>query len=459
MPYRTAKDWSAMVSSDISPAMMTDMYEYTMLDAALKDGTAARQSVFEVFTRHLPSGRRYGVMAGLGRILAYLRNFRLNDSELAYLHDNHIVSPETVDYLSNFTFTGTIRAYREGEMFFADSPILQVEGSFGECVLLETLVLSILNYDCSVASAASRITSAAGGRPCADMGGRRISEYAAIAASRAAVVGGFASTANLAAAKLYGIPCIGTAAHAFTLVHDTECDAFTSQVSALGAKTTLLTDTYNIDDAIKTAVEVAGPGLGGIRIDSGDLASLAQRARHQLDALGATDTKITVTNDLDEYAIAALAAAPIDSYGVGTRLVTGSGHVTNNMVYKLVEREGTDGSMHPVAKKSFGKATDGWRKRAVRSYQYGLAQGEVVLAGDQKSLENCTLPAEYGDTRDLQITAVDHGLIDESLTTHEALFAAREYHLAALRELPVSALSLSDGEPAIPTQVITVGRG
>ncbi|WP_455120987.1 nicotinate phosphoribosyltransferase [Scardovia wiggsiae] len=448
-----------MVSSDISPAMMTDMYEYTMLDAALKDGTAARQSVFEVFTRHLPSGRRYGVMAGLGRILAYLRNFRLNDSELAYLHDNHIVSSETVDYLSSFTFTGTIRAYREGEMFFADSPILQVEGSFGECVLLETLVLSILNYDCSVASAASRITSAAGGRPCADMGGRRISEYAAIAASRAAVIGGFASTANLAAAKLYGIPCIGTAAHAFTLVHDTECDAFTSQVSALGAKTTLLTDTYNIDDAIKTAVEVAGPGLGGIRIDSGDLASLAQRARHQLDALGATDTKITVTNDLDEYAIAALAAAPIDSYGVGTRLVTGSGHVTNNMVYKLVEREGTDGSMHPVAKKSFGKATDGWRKRAVRSYQYGLAQGEVVLAGDQKSLENCALPAEYGDTRDLQITAVDHGSIDESLTTREALFAAREYHSAVLRELPVSALSLSDGEPAIPTQVITVGRG
>ena len=242
-------------------------------------------------------------------------------------------------------------------------------------------------------------------------------------------------------------------------MHDTECDAFTSQVSALGAKTTLLTDTYNIDDAIKTAVEVAGPGLGGIRIDSGDLASLAQRARHQLDALGAADTKITVTNDLDEYAIAALAAAPIDSYGVGTRLVTGSGHVTNNMVYKLVEREGADGSMHPVAKKSFGKATDGWRKRAVRSYQYGLAQGEVVLAGDQKSLENCALPAEYGDTRDLQITAVDHGSIDESLTTREALFAAREYHLAALRELPVSALSLSDGEPAIPTQVITVSRG
>ena len=310
-----------------------------------------------------------------------------------------------------------------------------------------------------MASAASRITSAAGGRPCADMGGRRISEYAAIAASRAAVVGGFASTANLAAAKLYGIPCIGTAAHAFTLVHDTERDAFTSQISALGAKTTLLTDTYNIDDAIKTAVEVAGPGLGGIRIDSGDLASLAQRARHQLDALGATDTKITVTNDLDEYAIAALAAAPIDSYGVGTRLVTGSGHVTNNMVYKLVEREGADGSMHPVAKKSFGKATDGWRKRAVRSYQYGLAQGEVVLAGDQKSLESCTLPAEYGDTRDLQITAVDHGSIDESLTTREALFAAREYHSAALRELPVSALSLSDGEPAIPTQVITVSRG
>ena len=444
------------MTNAVNPAMMTDMYEYTMLDAALKDGTAARRSVFEVFTRHLPSGRRYGVVAGLGRILEYLKDFRPSDDDLQYMADHHIVSQETINYLRNFTFHGSIKAYREGEMFFANSPVVQVEGTFGECVLLETLILSIMNYDSAVASAASRITSAAGSRPCADMGGRRISEYAAIAASRAAIVGGFASTANLAAAKKYGLPCIGTAAHAFTLVHDTERDAFESQVKALGVGTTLLTDTFNIDQAIKTAVDVAGPHLGGIRIDSGDLASLAQRARHQLDALGATGTTITVTNDLDEYSIAALAAAPIDSYGVGTRLVTGSGHVTNNMVYKLVEREGADGLMHPVAKKSFGKATDGWRKKALRSYQYGLAQGELVLAGSQEKLDSYQIPEEYGQTRALQITAVDHGNIDDSLTTSQALFAARDYHRQQLNDLLVSALSLSDGEPAIPTEIVTV---
>ncbi len=438
-------------------ALLTDMYEYTMVDAALRDGTAHRQCVFEVFTRHLPSGRRYGVVAGLGRILDYIKNFRPSDSDLAFLRDNHIVSQETIDWLENYRFSGTIRAYREGEMFFANSPVLQVEGTFAECTLLETVILSVLNYDCAIASAASRITSAAAGRPCADMGGRRAHEEAAIAASRSAVVGGFVSTANLAAAKKYGIPCIGTAAHAFTLVHDSERDAFESQIAALGVGTTLLTDTYNVEEAIRTAVEVAGPHLGGIRIDSGDLASMAQKARHQLDALGAVDTKITVTNDLDEYAIASLATAPVDSYGVGTRLVTGSGHPTTSMVYKLVEREGADGQMHPVAKKSFGKSTDGWRKRGLRVYEYGLAQGELVLAGTEDAISTWEdTQSEYGETKDLGILAIDHGVIDESLTTREALFAAREYHTAALHELPVNALSLSDGEQAIPTEVVTL---
>ncbi|OTA26597.1 nicotinate phosphoribosyltransferase [Alloscardovia macacae] len=438
-----------------TPAMLTDMYEYTMVDAALHDGTAHRACVFEVFTRHLPSGRRYGVVAGLGRILEYVRDFRPSAADLAFLRDNGIVSRETIAWLENFRFSGTIRAYREGEMFFANSPVLQVEGTFAECTLLETVILSVLNFDCAIASAASRITSAAGSRPCADMGGRRAHEEAAIAASRSAIVGGFMSTANLAAAQRYGIPCIGTAAHAFTLVHDSERDAFESQIHALGVGTTLLTDTYNVEEAIRTAVEVAGPQLGGIRIDSGDLASMAQKARHQLDALGATGTKITVTNDLDEYAIAALATAPVDSYGVGTRLVTGSGHPTTSMVYKLVEREGSDGQMHPVSKKSFGKSTDGWRKRGLRAYEYGLAQGELVLAGTAEAVAAWDDTA-YGETKDLSITAIDHGDIDESLTTRDALFAARDYHVQALQELPVNALSLSDGEPAIPTEVITL---
>lgn len=434
---------------DYSPAMMTDMYEYTMLDAALKDGTANRKCVFEIFTRHLPEGRRYGVVAGTGRILDALERFHLDDEDLRFLSDRKIVSAETIAWLERFHFSGSIKGYREGEMFFPNSPVLQVEGTFGECTLLETLLLSILNYDCAVASAASRMVTAAKDRPCMDMGGRRTNEWSAVAASRAAVVGGFQGTANLLAAQLYGLKAIGTAAHCFTLVHDSERDAFISQIDALGKNTTLLVDTYNIEEAVKTAVEVAGPELGGVRIDSGDLAALAQRVRNQLDALGATNTKITVTNDLDEYALAALQTAPVDSYGVGTRLVTGSGAPTCAMVYKLTERENADGVMQPVAKKSKDKATVPGRKLAFRSYEYNLADCEHVISGAEDQL--AAFRPEEG-WKDLLVDFVDHGQIDATWQGHDAIMAAHDYRAQALAELPITAQSLMRGEPVIPTE-------
>lgn len=434
---------------DYSPAMMTDMYEYTMLDAALKDGTANRKCVFEIFTRHLPEGRRYGVVAGTGRILDALERFHLDDEDLRFLSDRNIVSAETIAWLERFHFSGSIKGYREGEMFFPNSPVLQVEGTFGECTLLETLLLSILNYDCAVASAASRMVTAAKDRPCMDMGGRRTNEWSAVAASRAAVVGGFQGTANLLAAQLYGLKAIGTAAHCFTLVHDSERDAFISQINALGKNTTLLVDTYNIEEAVKTAVEVAGPELGGVRIDSGDLAALAQRVRNQLDALGATNTKITVTNDLDEYALAALQTAPVDSYGVGTRLVTGSGAPTCAMVYKLTERENADGVMQPVAKKSKDKATVPGRKLAFRSYEYNLADCEHVISGSEDQL--AAFRPEEG-WKDLLVDFVDHGQIDATWQGHDAIMAAHDYRAQALAELPITAQSLMRGEPVIPTE-------
>ncbi|WP_407452010.1 nicotinate phosphoribosyltransferase [Bifidobacterium pullorum] len=434
---------------DYSPAMMTDMYEYTMLDAALKDGTANRKCVFEIFTRHLPEGRRYGVVAGTGRILDALERFHLDDDDLRFLSDRNIVSAETIAWLERFHFSGSIKGYREGEMFFPNSPVLQVEGTFGECTLLETLLLSILNYDCAVASAASRMVTAAKDRPCMDMGGRRTNEWSAVAASRAAVVGGFQGTANLLAAQLYGLKAIGTAAHCFTLVHDSERDAFISQIDALGKNTTLLVDTYNIEEAVKTAVEVAGPELGGVRIDSGDLAALAQRVRNQLDALGATNTKITVTNDLDEYALAALQTAPVDSYGVGTRLVTGSGAPTCAMVYKLTERENADGVMQPVAKKSKDKATVPGRKLAFRSYEYNLADCEHVISGSEDQL--AAFRPEEG-WKDLLVDFVDHGQIDATWQGHDAIMAAHDYRAQALAELPITAQSLMRGEPVIPTE-------
>ena len=370
----------------------------------------------------------------------------MDDDDLRFLSDRKIVSAETIAWLERFHFSGSIKGYREGEMFFPNSPVLQVEGTFGECTLLETLLLSILNYDCAVASAASRMVTAAKDRPCMDMGGRRTNEWSAVAASRAAVVGGFQGTANLLAAQLYGLKAIGTAAHCFTLVHDSERDAFISQIDALGKNTTLLVDTYNIEEAVKTAVEVAGPELGGVRIDSGDLAALAQRVRNQLDALGATNTKITVTNDLDEYALAALQTAPVDSYGVGTRLVTGSGAPTCAMVYKLTERENADGVMQPVAKKSKDKATVPGRKLAFRSYEYNLADCEHVISGSEDQL--AAFRPEEG-WKDLLVDFVDHGQIDATWQGHDAIMAAHDYRAQALAELPITAQSLMRGEPVI----------
>ena len=321
-----------------STALLTDHYELTMLQAALRSGAAERRCVFEVFARRLPEGRRYGVVAGTGRLLEAIRDFRFGEEELAALREADVVDEQTLDFLAGYRFTGDVSGYAEGECFFPGSPLLVVEACFAEGVLLETLILSILNHDAAVAAAASRMVVRRGDRPCLEMGSRRTHEQAAVAAARAAYVAGFAATSNLEAGRRYGVPTAGTSAHAFTLLHDDERTAFEAQVASLGKDTTLLVDTYDVAAAVQTAVEVAGPELGAVRLDSGDLLTQAAEVRAQLDALGARDTRIVVTSDLDEYAIAALAAAPVDSYGVGTSLVTGSGAPTAGLVYKLVSR-------------------------------------------------------------------------------------------------------------------------
>lgn len=421
-----------------------------MLQAALADGTAHRRSVFEVFTRRLPSWRRYGVVAGTGRILEELSRFRFGDDELAYLSRAKVVDAATIEYLAAYRFTGTISGYREGEIYFPGSPVLTVSGTFADAVLLETLILSILNYDSAVAAAASRMTAAANGRPCLDMGARRAHEWAAVAAARAAVVAGFAGTSNLEAGRRYGIPVIGTAAHAFTLLHDSEADAFASQVASLGKNTTLLVDTYDVHAAVAEAVRIAGPELGAVRLDSGDLGALAAEVRAQLDDLGNTSTTITVTSDLDEYAIAALAAAPVDSYGVGTRLVTGSGAPTCGMVYKLVAREAASGELEPVAKASAAKATHGGRKAAARERDArGRATAEWVWAAESAS--STPPPGVTGTLRQLQVDLVIDGEVLPGFTGTEGLRRASDHHATALAELPRTALRLSSGEPAVPT--------
>ncbi|WP_327290959.1 nicotinate phosphoribosyltransferase [Streptomyces sp. NBC_01198] len=426
-----------------STALFTDRYELTMLQAALRSGAAGRRSVFEAFTRRLPEGRRYGVVAGTGRVLDAVENFRFDAPVLDFLRREHVVDEETLQWLSGYRFTGDIWGYPEGEVYFPGSPILRVEGSFAEAVVLETVILSILNHDSAIAAAASRMAVAAAGRPLVEMGARRTHELAAVAASRAAFVGGFRTSSNLAAGYRYGIPTVGTSAHAFTLVHDTERDAFTAQVESLGRGTTLLVDTYDVATAVRAAVDIAGPELGAVRIDSGDLLLLAHRVRQQLDDLGAKNTRIVVTSDLDEYAIASLAAAPVDSYGVGTSLVTGSGQPTCSMVYKLVARAGDDGELVPVAKKSLGgKTSIGGRKWAARRVdEDGVAVAEVVGSGP--------VPGDLAD-RQLLVPLVRGG----EVVGREPLDAARLRHIEARASLPVSATQLSRGEPVLPTEVL-----
>lgn len=433
-----------------SVALLTDRYELTMLQAALADGTAHRHCVFEVFTRRLPAGRRYGVLAGTGRVLEALPHFVFEDAELAYLEQNGIVDRRTLDYLANYRFSGTIQGYAEGEVFFPGSPVLQVEGTFAESVLLETLILSILNYDSAVASAASRMTSAAGGRPVLEMGSRRANEQASVAAARAAVIGGFAGTSNLEAGMRYGLDTIGTAAHSFTLLHDTERDAFASQVASLGPGTTLLVDTYDVKQGVATAVEVAGTGLGAVRLDSGDLSGLAQEVRRQLDELGARDTKIVVTSDLDEYAIASLASAPVDVYGVGTSVVTGSGAPTCGMVYKLVARADSSGVLQPVAKASANKASVGGRKAAARRYgRDGHAIEEIMVTGPDTAVAEWTPQSD--DLRPLLAPMVVDGAVDSRWVGPYGVSNAAINHGMVRAELPRSARRLSHGDPAIPT--------
>ncbi|MGH8967931.1 MAG: nicotinate phosphoribosyltransferase, partial [Actinomycetes bacterium] len=318
-------------------ALLTDKYELTMLAAALRDDTAHRRTTFEVFARRLPEGRRYGVVAGTGRFVEALTQFSFAPDELAALG---FLDSATLDFLAGYRFSGDVDGYAEGELYFPGSPVLSVHGTFAECVVLETLALSILNHDTAIASAAARMATAAYGRPMIEMGSRRTHEMAAVAAARAAYLAGFAGSSNLAAQQRYGVPALGTAAHAYTLLHTTEAGpdeqaAFRGQVAALGIDTTLLVDTYDITAGVANAIAAAGPQLGAVRIDSGDLGVLARQVRQQLDGLGATETQIVVSGDLDEFSIAALRAEPVDSYGVGTSVVTGSGAPTAGMVYKL----------------------------------------------------------------------------------------------------------------------------
>ena len=426
-------------------ALLTDRYELTMLQAALKSGKAHRKGVFEVFSRTLAGGRRYGVFAGTGRLLELIKQFRFSNDEINWLLGEKIIDDSTAKWLADYKFTGDIHGYAEGELYFPYSPVLIVEASFAEAVILETLILSVLNYDSAVASAAARMVTAAGSRPVSEMGSRRTGEYSAVAAARAAYIAGFSATSNLEAGRSFGIKTMGTASHAFTLLHDSETQAFSAQLEAFGENTTFLVDTYNIEAGIENAIKVAGTKLGGVRIDSGDLPIEVAKARALLDKLGALETKITVTNDLDEFAIASLAAAPVDAYGVGTSVVTGSGVPAAGFVYKMVAFQDEAGQWHEVSKQSAKKTNLGGKKQAFRSHENNVATAELISATNPK--------ISQGD-RTLLVDLIIDGQILPGLTGQAGVESARVHHAKVKAQLPATAHRLTKGEPAIPTKFV-----
>ena len=420
-----------------------------MVDAAIQSGTADRECMFEAFARRLPAGRRYGIVAGTGRLLELIKQFRFTTEELTWLEQNAVVRTSTLDFLADYSFSGSVWGYQEGEAYFPGSPLLLVESTFAEGVILETLILSVLNYDISVASAAARMVSVSLGRPIAEMGSRRTNEHSAVAAARAAFIAGFASTSNLEAGRKWGLPTMGTAAHSFILLHDSEEEAFRAQVDAFGAATTLLVDTYDVPAGIALAIKVAGPELGSIRIDSGDLPTVVAAARAQLDALGAVNTTITVTSDLDEFAIAALSASPVDAFGVGTSVVTGSGEPAAGLVYKLVAHKGHGDDWISVAKTSTAKLSIGGRKSALRRVDaVGIAQEEIVVLDHGPGAR---FDSRGGLERSLLVPLIEGGTIDERYLGPAGTLRARAHNAAVMQELPIEAFRLGRGEAVIPT--------
>lgn len=427
-------------------AFLTDKYEVTMLQAMLRAGRADHRAVFDLFARRLPKGRRYGVVGGVGRVVEAVKNFRFTDEQIAYLEADPIIDEATINYLRNYKFRGIIVGQPEGSLYFPNTPILTVIGTFADCVLLETLLLSIMNHDSAVMSAASRMVTAAEGMPMIEMGSRRTSETSAVAAARAAYIAGFNATSNLQAGQLYQIPTTGTSAHAYTLAYgpDGEEQSFYDQMVALGTDTTILVDTYNIPEGIRRAVHAANTlgvsGPGGIRIDSGDLHEETVNARALLDSLGAIDTKIVLSSDIDEYTISEMKerGTPVDAVGAGTRVVTGSGAPTAEMVYKLVQINDT-----PVSKRAEGKVSTGGIKVTYREFhEDGTMAGEFFKVG-------ATSAPFTSSQHPTQVLLVDG---QSGYFHQEDIEVSRARHKEQVAYLPESARLILAGDAAFTAQ-------
>ncbi|MFO0617700.1 MAG: nicotinate phosphoribosyltransferase [Polyangiaceae bacterium] len=346
----------------MSRALQTDLYQLTMAAGYFARGMQGRTATCEMFVRRLPTARRYLVVMGVERLVTYLEQLRFTDEDIAFLRDvpslRDAMTPAFEAYLRDFRFTGDVDAMPEGTVGFENEPFVRVRAPLIEAQAIETFALSAINHATMIASKAARIVHAAGDATVVEFGTRRTHYDAAVDAARAAFAVGFSGTSNVEAARAFGIPVLGTAAHMWTMAHDSEEEAFASYVSVFPNASILLIDTYDTERGAQRAAAIAKDKLRGVRIDSGNLDVLSRKVRAILDEAGCTTTKIVVSGDLNEHSIAALraAGAPIDTYGIGTELVASVDAPALGGVYKLVEL--VDGArVHSVAKFSSGKVT------------------------------------------------------------------------------------------------------
>lgn len=371
--------------------LYTDFYEFTMCQAFHLSGKGEMPATFDYFFRENPFGGGYVIFAGLGDLLTTLGSFRFDDEDLRFLGERGL-HPSFLEYLRSFRFKGTVISVREGEVVFPLETILRVEGTIMEAQLIETVLLNILNFESLIATKASRIRSIAGSRRVVDFGLRRAQGFGGVLASKAAVIGGFDATSNVYAAYQFGLELTGTQAHSWIQSFDNELAAFRKFAEIFPDRCVLLVDTYNtlksgVPNAITVAQELQARGgrLAGIRLDSGDLAYLSRQARTMLDEAGLHDVKIIASNQLDEYVIRSLLEqdAPIDGFGVGTKLVTGQPSAALDGVYKLSM---CGGQPRLKFSENFAKITLPGRKRVFRYIgRDGMFYGDaIVLDGEER---------------------------------------------------------------------------
>jgi nicotinate phosphoribosyltransferase len=367
----------------------TDLYQLTMAAGYFHRGLAPTVATCELFVRRLPRARRYLVAAGIERALDHLATLSFAEDEIAFLREipalRDAMTPGFCEALARLRFSGEAWCVAEGTAVFANEPLLRIRAPVIEAQLVETHLLSVVNHATMVASKAARIVRAAAGRDVFEFGTRRTHPEAAVDAARAAYLVGAAGTSNVEASRRFGIPVMGTAAHMWTMTHESEEQAFANYVATFPSATILLVDTYDTVRGAERAARVAGARLKGVRLDSGDLAALSREVRARLDAAGCTAARIVASGDLDEHAIAHLvgAGAPIDAFGVGTELVTSGDAPSLGGVYKVVELE-RGGKTRPIAKFSEGKATFPGAHQVFRCRDAaGKLAGDVLALADE----------------------------------------------------------------------------